>query len=47
MQQRQELDLTYCGAVCPAQGVRGGGREAPYMKYASIYDSFTITVLMR
>ena len=43
----RDLDLTYCGAVWsgPAAFEEAGLKPAD-MKYASIYDSFTITVLM-
>jgi acetyl-CoA C-acetyltransferase len=42
-----DIDLTYCGAVWsgPAAFAEAGVKPAD-MKYASIYDSFTITVLM-
>jgi acetyl-CoA C-acetyltransferase len=42
-----KIDLTYCGAVWsgPPAFAEAGVRPAD-IKYASIYDSFTITVLM-
>ena len=42
-----KLDLTYCGAVWSGPLAFGEAGVTPAdMKYASIYDSFTITVLM-
>ncbi|HTN12141.1 MAG TPA: thiolase domain-containing protein [Acetobacteraceae bacterium] len=43
-----DLDLSYCGAAWsgPAAFAEAGVKPAD-MKYASIYDSFTITVLMQ
>jgi acetyl-CoA C-acetyltransferase len=42
-----KLDLTYCGAVWSGPAAFGEAGVTPAdMKYASIYDSFTITVLM-
>jgi len=47
VQQGGKLDLTYCGAVWsgPTAFEEAGVTPAD-IKYASIYDSFTITVLM-
>jgi len=47
-QRGGEIDLTYTGAVWsgPAAFAEAGVKPAD-MKYASIYDSFTITVLMQ
>ena len=42
------VDLTYSGApVFRRRGVREAGVKPADIKYASIYDSFTITVLMQ
>jgi acetyl-CoA C-acetyltransferase len=43
----RDLDLTYCGAVWSGpKAFEEAGLTPADMKYASIYDSFTITVLM-
>ena len=42
-----QVDLTYTGrALVGADGVREAGVTPGDIKYASIYDSFTITVLI-
>jgi acetyl-CoA C-acetyltransferase len=42
-----KVDLTYCGAVWSGPAAFAEAKVAPAdIKYASIYDSFTITVLM-